>query len=223
MSARKNKKTPTEKNQKASETQFEESQHEVFKSAFITLMSIIQATALAFLVENTMKMINEPLPIYQKLPIILYALFSLMTIIIITYEYIPVLIISYWWFLKPKDIAIPLLLGIFEILPTYYMNNAQLWWVFAGILSLMGIIAYINTLVTYNQKIKEIERNSFYFNIVCCGIVFVICVLMYIILHLEMLVNLPNWVILIPIILIIVIFYVLLTHESKVVKLKLLK
>jgi len=127
-----------------------------FPSVYLTTISIIQGVALGILVQNT----------FTKLPqhgaqIVPYAAFTLVTIMLVSYEYM--------WFValyeRAPDIwdaAVPFLLGTFEAGPSFFVHDPPNWWLLTALFSLVGAAAYWYSLSSsargVSRKSPAIER-----------------------------------------------------------------
>lgn len=137
---------------------------ETFSSFYLTMVSIIQGVAFYFAMNILYEMMRDNL--LTKISL-LYWFASLFAIAVVSYEYTTVSAV-YRWPMRFVDVIIPLLLGLFEILPFHLLyitfksdpEKIICWWFSYSALSLVGIMAYINSLFntakcTYDAKDKS--------------------------------------------------------------------
>jgi hypothetical protein len=123
---------------------------ESFTSVYLTLISIIQATALYLLCQQT---VTSELDFLTAL----YTLMSFATIVGVSYEY-NWFVGVHRWPQKFFDTLIPLALGFWEILAIYNLTHPRYWWLMIGIFTLVGAAAYWNTWA--NCKPEMFEDND---------------------------------------------------------------
>ncbi len=115
----------------------------VFPSAILTLVSIIQGVAFYVLMDNTSKIINNSSINFEILIRILLSLFSL---IIVAFEYI--------WFvglftgtISIIDVSVVFALGVGEVAYSNYLNSSFMWWTSNGIFLIIGVIGFWNSII----------------------------------------------------------------------------
>lgn len=124
---------------------FDERFRQQFPQVYLTLMSIVQGVAIYTLSTETKDYIDSAaFPAYLKyLPL---TVFSFGAVVIVTFEYAWFVALFRW---EPRlyDIAIPLGLGLFEVLPMYYFRYIDKWLVANALLSAAGALAYLYSLL----------------------------------------------------------------------------
>ncbi len=116
-----------------------------FPSVYLTLISVIQGVVLALLLTKTFEYVKETdLGVHwgQFLP---YSLLSLVTMVLVTYEYTWFVAI-YRWSPRVLDVTIPFMLGVLEGVPLFYFIEPPIWWSFQIVLCAGGAAAFIHTL-----------------------------------------------------------------------------
>ncbi|WP_433308761.1 hypothetical protein ACQP0U_18715 [Micromonospora sp. CA-269861] len=117
---------------------------EIFPQGYLMNISIIQGVALSVLVVetvNTLRRDNDPLPM---VPTLAQSSLTLACLIIVSYEYLWFSTIMRW---TPtfRDTAIPVVLGVGEIVPPLLLGNSRAWWIATGAFALLGAMAFVNT------------------------------------------------------------------------------
>ncbi|MEU8128934.1 hypothetical protein AB0B68_17095 [Micromonospora sp. NPDC049049] len=117
---------------------------EIFPQGYLMNISIIQGVALSVLVVetvNTLRRDTDPLPL---LPTLAQSSLTLACLIIVSYEYLWFSTVMRW---TPtfRDTAIPVVLGVGEIVPPLLLGNSRAWWIATGAFALLGAMAFINT------------------------------------------------------------------------------
>ncbi|TQJ19730.1 hypothetical protein [Kribbella jejuensis] len=116
---------------------------EIFPQGYLTNISIIQGVALSVLTVETVNHLKqvgiESAP--QTVPL---SLFSLAGLIIVSYEYLWFSTVMRW---SPtfRDTAIPVILGVAEIVPPLLLGRTVAWWIAAAFFALLGSVAFLNT------------------------------------------------------------------------------
>lgn len=135
---------------------FEKRVIEAFPPVYQTTVSVVQGVAFGILIFNTFKFLE----IYgiQILP---YSLISFLIFVTISYEYIYFLSI-FRWSIKIFDIIIPFVIGICEVTPMYLIDNNNKWWLFTGVLCLLGALAYLNSIRNCESDMFEDRYHELY-------------------------------------------------------------
>ena len=154
-----------------------------FSTAYLTLISIIQGVAFGFCAQMVW---SQYFTANQKVcwSYLIYPGFSMLGIMIVFF--------SYNWFVSIvfsppnlRETVIPFLLGISEVLPMYFFNEPEKWWLFFAIFCTVGGIAYLNTLRSlwrhiYTDRFADafdIIRTELYWNAIYCFLAAFICLL----------------------------------------------
>ncbi|WP_422733907.1 hypothetical protein ACN26Y_28710 [Micromonospora sp. WMMD558] len=117
---------------------------EIFPQGYLMNISIIQGVALSVLVVETVKALtrdDKPLPI---LPTVAQSSLTLACLIIVSYEYLWFSTVMRW---TPtfRDTAIPVILGLGEIVPPLLLDDPRAWWIATAAFALLGAAAFANT------------------------------------------------------------------------------
>ncbi len=122
-------------------TDLDKKADEVFPSAILTLISIIQGVSFYILADNTSKLIEKGKPIAS---VLLYSILSLTDLVIVAFEYI--------WFvglftgmISVFDISFVFLLGVGQVVPMYFLDNPCSWWFFHFCFCIIGVGAFMNS------------------------------------------------------------------------------
>jgi len=120
---------------------------EGFAAAYATFISIIQGVAFGILVSNSVgdfaELYKQQGILESSLSVVPYSLTSLIILVLVTYEYLPFLVI-FRWRLKIWDTIIPFSLGTFEMISISCLTTPWLWWLFTGVFCFVGMLAFHN-------------------------------------------------------------------------------
>lgn len=109
---------------------------EVFGSLYLTLISIVQGVAFAFLVYKVSE--NEGISPNA------YQIATSLIIVLVTLEYLTVTTF-FRWPLSLLDIMIPFALGVGQVFPLAHSANPEHWWTGIAFLATCGIIGYVHS------------------------------------------------------------------------------
>lgn len=116
---------------------------EIFPQGYLMNVSIIQGVALSVLVVETvnhLKRVDSDFALQS----VSQSLVSLAGLIIVSYEYLWFSTIMRW---SPtfRDTAIPVVLGVAEIVPPLLLGRTVAWWIATAAFALLGAAAFLNT------------------------------------------------------------------------------
>lgn len=150
-----------------------------FTNVYFTTLSIIQGVALGILIQNSLRSYIEHGA--QTIP---YSVFGLLTIILISYEYTLFVVM----FRRPArllDTALPLLLGVFESAPSFFLAEKRLrypsWWLMTAVFGIVGALAYgysltaSSTHARWKARAVKITRRSLWLDIAFSSIGTILC------------------------------------------------
>ena len=126
-----------------------------FPSYYMTLISIIQATALGYLLYNVSQQVTA---VFSDFPLLLIYLITFFVIMIVWYEYM-MGSASLRWMPTILDSVIPFTLGIgqFSLILAVY-NKLYCWWYFSlSFVCFVSFFAYLNMYVGAN-KLSEYNK-----------------------------------------------------------------
>lgn len=116
---------------------------EIFPQGYLMNISIIQGVALSVLTVETVNYLKRAGE--QAVPqTVAMSLFGLAGLIIVSYEYLWFSTIMRW---SPtfRDTAIPVILGVAEIVPPLLLGRTVAWWIASAVFALLGAGAFLNT------------------------------------------------------------------------------
>ncbi|MEU8232233.1 hypothetical protein AB0C12_21830 [Actinoplanes sp. NPDC048967] len=116
---------------------------EIFPQGYLMNISIIQGVALSVITVETVKYLKVA-ESGQLAPAIAQSALSLAGLIIVSYEYLWFSTILRW---TPtfRDTAIPVVLGVSEIIPSLLLESGTAWWIATAVFALFGAGAFTNT------------------------------------------------------------------------------
>lgn len=122
---------------KLNKEEFRERTGELFSSYYMTTVSIVQGVALAMFIQNVFNSSYDPFAYFRVVISFLY-------IVTVTYEYAT--FAGIWrWPHRIWDVVIPLLLGVAQSAPSYFLHDPiKWWWASLGLIG-CGFFAYYNT------------------------------------------------------------------------------
>jgi hypothetical protein len=123
-----------------SKDSFKRSMLSSFPSVYLTTISIIQGVALGILAQQTFSGVHGNLR--ETFP---FALASLVTIMVISYEY-TWFVGMFRWPPRVWDTLVPFLLGFAEAAPMFFLRDAKMWWLWTAVFCIVGALAFVNTL-----------------------------------------------------------------------------
>ena len=117
---------------------------ELFPSAYLTTISIIQGVALGILANNTFGFINRSNLNMHWIYFLPFSLFSFVTIILISYNY--TLFIGIFRRVPQKwDAVVPFGLGFGEVAPMFFLTVPIYYWLTTSLYCIAGALAFTNT------------------------------------------------------------------------------
>jgi len=129
---------------------------EAFPSANLTFISIIQGVALGYTIYNCVH--GFPSHGYAaQTSFIARAVVQFTALVIISWEY-TWFGIALRWPAGFVDTLVPLTLGAFEIIPTFYFGQPFLWWLFFALFLVSSLAAYVSSLVHCKRDMYELEN-----------------------------------------------------------------
>ncbi|MFG1867046.1 hypothetical protein [Micromonospora arborensis] len=133
---------------------------EIFPQGYLMNISIIQGVALSVLVVETVNALtraDNPLPLT---PTLAQSSLTLACLIVVSYEYLWFSTILRW---TPtfRDTAIPVVLGVGEIVPPLLLGNARAWWIATAVFALLGAMAFINTVTRLDPGMFPDSRMAY--------------------------------------------------------------
>lgn len=151
---------------------------ETFPSGYLNTISIIQGVALASLVTQTFGILLRPQVAPDEnihfVTVIVESLFLFIGIVIVAYEYLWFLTVIRW---TPtfRDTLVPMVLGVSEIVPQFFLGGGATWWGSVSVFTFVGAIAFCNTIDRltcdlfgeYSPAFHEIRRVLWKL-VVCC-------------------------------------------------------
>lgn len=116
---------------------------ETFPQAYLMNISIIQGVALSVMTVETVNFIKTAGP-DLRLPSLAQSVFSLAALIIVSYEYLWFTTVMRW---TPtfRDTALPVVLGVGEIIPPLLLGYTTAWWIATAAFAMLGGVAFFNT------------------------------------------------------------------------------
>jgi hypothetical protein len=116
---------------------------EIFPQGYLTNISIIQGVALGVLLEQTFRALSAH-GVHPHAPIILESAFSLVALMTVSYEYLWFSTVVRW---TPtfRDTAVPVVLGVGEIVPPFLLTSQSGWWFATAVYVALGGLAFLNT------------------------------------------------------------------------------
>jgi len=136
--------------------QLRRSLYEVFPNIYFTIMSVIQGVAMGVLATKIVEslILSPPTDVNKLIMTSIYAGFSFFGIIVIACEY------SYYVAIikrppYPTDIAVPIVLGMTQIGPLFFLTEPGLWWLLTGVFAGSGCLAYLNSLWKVSAEMKK--------------------------------------------------------------------
>lgn len=148
---------------------------EIFPQGYLMNISIIQGVALSVLTVETVNHLKR-VGIESALQTVSLSLFSLAGLIVVSYEYLWFSTIMRW---SPtfRDTAIPVILGVAEIVPPLLLGRAIAWWIASATFALLGAGAFLNTVSRlrpamfphHPQSYVAIRRLLRHLFIICVG------------------------------------------------------
>ncbi len=126
--------------------EFKRRMGESFPAVYLTVISIVQGVALGILAQNTFGKISTTTSVSLSfiLSLLPYAVLSFMVIVTVSFEY-NWFVGIYRWSPRLWDSFIPLLLGLSQIGPLYFLNSPRVWWILNAVFAVIGTIAFNNT------------------------------------------------------------------------------
>lgn len=115
-----------------------------FVQSFMTMMSIIQGLSFSFLIMNTMQYHGPASSGSIQSWFLIYPAISFFMMVLVLFFYTWFVSITY----RPPSIRetiIPFFLGLFQVIPTYYLNDPRKWFFWSGVLLGMGVFGFYNT------------------------------------------------------------------------------
>jgi hypothetical protein len=115
----------------------------IFPQAYLMNISIIQGVALSVMTVETVNFLKRA-DSTMFLPTLAQAVLSLTALIIVSYEYLWFTTIMRW---TPtfRDTAIPVVLGVGEIIPALLLGRTFAWWIAIAVFAMLGAMAFFNT------------------------------------------------------------------------------
>lgn len=129
--------------------EFQKRTKELFASYYMTIISVIQGVALSVLITNIPDAFKQSA---NHLLTLFYIIITFTYIVIISYEYATISGV-YRWSYRIWDVAIPLLLGVGQSLPSIFLDHSWIWWSCSAGLYFIGILAYINTFLHIHPEL----------------------------------------------------------------------
>lgn len=126
------------------DTRFRDRVQQNFVQSFMTMMSIIQGLSFSFLIMNTMQYHGSAANHSLQPWFLIYPAISFFMMILVLFFYSWFVSITY----RPpsiKETLIPFFLGLFQVIPTYYLNDPKKWFFWSGVLLGMGVFGFYNT------------------------------------------------------------------------------
>ncbi|MFY1632343.1 hypothetical protein ACN27F_03490 [Solwaraspora sp. WMMB335] len=116
---------------------------EIFPQAYLMNISIIQGVALSVMTIETVNFLKTAEREFI-LPSLAQAALSLAALVIVSYEYLWFTTIMRW---TPtfRDTAIPVTLGVAEIVPPMLLGYTTAWWLALSVFAILGAAAFLNT------------------------------------------------------------------------------
>ena len=169
-----------------------------FSAAYLTLVSIIQGVAFYFVMNNCMAVWKEPhqiwratngtwmAPIVMDRFFILYPITSFLSLVVVFYLYSYFVSVTF----RPpslRDCLFPMILGIFEVVPTFFFATPKIWWLWYFVFTVFAIVPLINTLCSLHiehydeefQKAYKFTKHETIKNICISGLSGLIAVVAY--------------------------------------------
>ena len=129
---------------------------EAFPSANLTFISIIQGVGLGYLIYNSVHGF-PPGGYAVHTSFIARAVIQFAAIVIVSYEY-TWFGIALRWPASFLDTLVPLTLGAFEIIPSFYLGQPFLWWLFIAIFMISALAAFFSSLLQCKRDMYELEE-----------------------------------------------------------------
>jgi hypothetical protein len=146
-----------------------------FAASFLTLISIIQGVAFYFVMNNSMAIWKNPKGL--DLWFLLYPVTSFLSLVVVFYLYSYFISVT---FQSPsiRDCLFPMILGIFEIIPTFYFDMPKYWWLWYSVFTFFAVIPLLNTWFSlhadhYAEIFKDAYRLTLHENYKNISITFV--------------------------------------------------
>jgi hypothetical protein len=132
---------------------------DIFPQGYLTNISIIQGVALAAIVAESTRFLRDA-PAHLLVPALAQSLLDLTALIVVSYEYLWFTTIVRW---APtfRDTAIPVVLGIGEIVPAYLLDRPVAWWFAFATFALLGCGAFGNTVLRLREDYFPRHRDSY--------------------------------------------------------------
>ncbi|MEU4402507.1 hypothetical protein [Micromonospora orduensis] len=133
---------------------------EIFPQGYLMNISIIQGVALSVLIVETVRTLtreDSPLPL---VPTLAQSSLTLACLVIVSYEYLWFSTIMRW---TPtfRDTAIPVVLGVGEIVPPLLLGNPRAWWIATAVFALLGAVAFLNTVTRLEPEMFPRSRQAY--------------------------------------------------------------
>jgi hypothetical protein len=116
-----------------------------FVQTFMTMMSIIQGLSFSFLMANAMQYHRPGVEKPLHSLFLIYPAISFFIMVLVLFFYSWFVSITY----RPpsiKETFVPFFLGLFQVIPTYFLDDPKNWFFWNGVLLGMGAFGFYNTL-----------------------------------------------------------------------------
>lgn len=125
---------------------------ETFPSGYLNNISVIQGVALGGLILNTVHAWPSDAISSEAALLLGQATFLFMGILVVSYEYLWFLTVVRW---TPtfRDTLVPLVLGVSEIVPQFFLRGGTTWWTSTSIFVLVGAAAFFNTITRLEPEL----------------------------------------------------------------------
>jgi hypothetical protein len=163
---------------------FRERVQQNFVQSCMTMMSIIQGLSFSFLMVNAMQNFGPGDGARLRPSFLIYPAISFFIMVLVLFFYSWFISITY----RPPSIRetlVPFLLGLLQVIPTYYFDVPSSWFFLNGWLMVMGGLGFFNTLIGTSERdfgddfvvAYVATRKELCINIVICLLCAIVCFL----------------------------------------------